>query len=257
MGKKNRRFGIVHALQERAAPKRVVLAYPVGGSVTIAFHASVIRLVLHEMMKPPRRRLLEKVWHMKGLYIGDNRQGLAERFMERTALEWLLQIDTDVEFPPTILEQLLALAGDDKDVLTASVPLGQYASSAFMRTEKPGVWQELTAVPTSPIEVEGVGTACCLIRRRVFERIADRHGQCWFHHIYVPKEGEPGRGFKYNSQGEDLSFSVRAAEAGFRLWAVHIPGMRHHKTKALSHDDERAIALAAEDSAIGEMVQEG
>jgi len=52
-------------------------------------------------------------------------------------------------------------------------------------------------------------------------------------HVYLPQpEG------RFLSQGEDLAFSIRARDAGFPIYAVHLPGLRHHKTRALSHDAE-------------------
>lgn len=260
MGRESRRK-LLEAFGARPHPGRVVVGYPVGGSVTLPFHVSIIRLLMYELGKPDRKRLLAKVTHTKGLYVADNRQLLAEKFLPATNADWLLQIDTDIEFPRELLETMIGLA-DGREILAASVPLGEYPSCAFMRDTTPGIWRGLSGVPTRPVEVDGIATACCLVHRRVFEAIADRHGQCWFHHIYLPKAGEadelaPGRGFKFVSQGEDLAFSVRAAEAGFRLWAVHVPGLRHHKTRGLSHDDERAFALASEDAAVGEMVEEG
>jgi len=121
------------------------------------------------------------------------------------------------------------------------------------------VWQAIWPVPLEPVEVEGLATAVCLVHREVFETIAAEHGQCWFHHIYLPESpiGTPLRDFKYRSQGEDLAFSVRAARSGFKLWIFHYPGLKHHKSRGLSHDDERAARLAAEDSGVGELVAEG
>jgi hypothetical protein len=243
----------------RSAPGagKVVVGYPVGGSVTLGFHASMLRLLGYELQKGPTR-LLSKIEHSQGLYVGDNRTLLVERFLEMEA-EWLLQIDTDIEFPHTLVEDLVRIAGTERKILAASVPLGAYASSAFMHTEKPGVWQALWPVPLTPTEVDGVATAVCLVHREVFERIAEGHGQCWFHHLYLPKspEGTPPRDFKYESQGEDLSFSVRAAREGFKLWVFHLPGVQHHKTRKLSHDDERAVMLAGQDAGVGELVAEG
>lgn len=211
--------------------RKVVLGYPVGGSVTLPFHASCLRLLGYELGKPDARRLLSKITHTSGLYVGDNRTMLAQRFLS-TSADWLLMIDTDIEFPATLLETMVGLAGDERKILAASVPLGAYASTAFMRTEKPGVWRAVYPVPSEPIPVDGIATACVLIHRDVLEGMAARLGQSWFHHIYLEREGG-----EYLSQGEDLAFSVRAAECGFKSWAVHVPGLGHYKTRRLSHDE--------------------
>lgn len=217
---------------------KVVVGYPVGGSVTLAFHASMLRLVGYEYSKGPRERLLTRVTHTSGLYVGDNRTLLAQQFLKLGG-DWLLQIDTDIEFPPTLLETLVELAGDDKRVLAASVPLGVYESCAFqMEPGAIGIWRPIFPVPATPIEVDGIATACVLIHREVFEGIAAQHGQTWFHHLYLPTspEGTPPAQQAYRSQGEDLAFSVRAKDAGFSIWCAHVPGLRHYKTRALTHD---------------------
>lgn len=236
------------------------MAYPVGFNVTLPFHASVIRLLDYEMAKPLSQRLLRKVTHAAGLYVADNRTLLAQRLLDTDA-EWLWMVDTDIEFQPNVLEQMIEFAGSDKKVLAASVPLGDHAqggypSCAFHRSKTPGVWlPEWPPLPMQPFEVDGIATACVLIHREVFETIAARHGQCWFHHIYLPNspEGTPLSQFRYHSQGEDLAFSVRAVESGFKLWCAHISGLRHFKTYPFTHDAE----FDAERSNLGKAVGEG
>lgn len=246
----------------RPSGGRVVFAYPVGGSVTLPFHASCLRLLGYELAKPEKSRLLAQMTHSAGLYVGDNRTMLTERFDDRGSPEWLLQVDTDIEFPPTLVETMLALAGDDRKILAASVPLGAYPSCAFRRAEKPGVWDCVHPVPTEPVEVDGIATACALIHRAVFDAIASENGACWWHHLYLPKspEGTPRRRFRYSSQGEDLAFSVRAQALGFKLWCAHVPGLGHYKTRRCSHDDEKAHALATQldesSDGMGEIVEE-
>lgn len=216
----------------KRAPK-VVVGYPVGGSVTLPFHASMLRMVTYELRKPERERLLGRVTHTSGLYVGDNRTLLAQQFL-KTGAEWLLQIDTDIEFPADLLETLVDLAGEERKVLAASVPLGVYESCAFrMEPGQVGVWRPLVTVPVEPVEVDGIATAVVLTHRDVFAKIAEENGQTWFHTIYLPT-GEPGA---FRAQGEDLAFSMRAREAGFRIYCAHVPGLRHYKTRALTHDD--------------------
>jgi hypothetical protein len=240
----------------------VVFGYPVGGSVTLPFHASCLRLLGYELAKPERQRLLAQMTHSAGLYVADNRTMLTERFDDRGSPEWLLQVDTDIEFPPTLIETMLELAGEDRKILAASVPLGAYPSCAFRRAETPGVWDCVHPVPTEPVEVDGIATACALIHRDVFDAIASAAGACWWQHLYLPKspDGTPARRFRYRSQGEDLAFSVRAQAHGFKLWCAHVPGLGHYKTRRCSHDDEKAHALATpldeSSDGMGEIVEE-
>jgi hypothetical protein len=79
--------------------------------------------------------------------------------------------------------------------------------------------------------------------------------------MYLPqsKPDTAPREFKYLSQGEDLAFSQRVTRSGFKIWCAHVGGLKHYKTRALSHDVQRArwLALEGEDAGIGELVAEG
>lgn len=238
--------------------RKVVLGYPVGGSVTLPFHASCLRLLGHELAKPEKERLLLSMTHASGLYVGDNRMTLVENMLEREA-NWLLQIDTDLEYPATLIETMLVLAGEDKKILAASVPLGDaYPTCGFRWTGEPGIYDSVP-VPVEPIEVDAIATACVLIHRDVFDAIADQHGRSWFHSIHLAKSppSTAPRDFAYVVNGEDIAFSMRAKAAGFAIWCVHVPGLGHYKTKRLSHDDDRARSLAMTTSGMGVLVQEG
>lgn len=257
-GKKQGYTGLIRPDGRATSGGKVVMGYPVGGSVTLPFHASVLRLLGHELGKEPDVRLLRRINHVSGLYVGDNRTLLAQRFLEMDDAEWLLQVDTDIEFPQTLLETLVGMAGSERKIMAASVPLGAFPGCAFKLTDRPGVWDPIWPIPMEPTQVDGVATAVVLIHRDVFNGIAERHGQCWFHHIYLPQHSDAdARKFKFLSQGEDLAFSVRALEAGFKIWCAHVPGIGHFKTRRLSHDDESGSALFPTDSEMGELVQEG
>ena len=252
--------GPVKPLRVKASGTKVVVGYPRGGSITGPFAESVQRLIAHETVKGPSR-LLHKVNSTAGLYVADNRMILTERFLDESDADWLLQVDTDIEFPPTLLETMVALAGHDRRILAASVPLGEaYPTGAFLRSaaDGPGVFRCVNRVPETPIEVDGIATAVVLIHREVFEGIAERHGRCWWHHMYLaasPPETPP-REFKFISQGEDLAFCARAQEAGFRIWCAHVKGLGHYKTRRLTHDEDPRFVVSDRQE-IGELVAEG
>jgi hypothetical protein len=239
---------------KRQQPK-VALGYCFG-TLHWAFVKSKDALREHDVQRMSKG-LLPTVFYQlpqAGLYIDHNRNRVVEKFMETDA-EWLIQIDTDIEFPPDIVETMLAVAGRDKRILAASVPLGPpLPSCAWMMTDQPGIWagvasEEITA---DGIEVDGLATAVILIHREVFEAIADQVGQCWFLKTMQPRMTEertklawlekgPVRDRQYISVGEDLSFCLRAADAGFKSWCAKVPGLRHHKILPMSHDFEAEL----------------
>lgn len=192
-----------------------------------------------------------------GLYIDHNRNRVVEKFMS-TSAEWLLQIDTDIEFPPDLPELMLELCGAERKILAASVPLGPpLPSCGWMMTESPGIWAGVPSeqVSAEGVQVDGIATAVCIVHREVFEAIADQVGQMWFFKTLQPRwtteksraawAGEgPMRDREYVSVGEDLAFSMRAHDAGYKLYVAKIPGLRHHKRLPLSHDFEGELPAA-------------
>jgi hypothetical protein len=234
------------------AQPKVAFGYPFGGSMTYPFVLSVRAMERHELAK--REPLLAYDLPQSGLYIDHNRNRIVEKFMTTDA-DWLLQIDSDIEFPPDIIETLLGVAGAEKKILAASVPLGPpLPSCAWMLTDQPGVWSAVPSEKITPegIEVDGLATAVILIHRDVFAGIADLVGQCWFLKTMQPRltdersrkawiDGTPVRDRQYISVGEDLSFCLRAADAGFKSWCAKVPGLKHHKTLPMSHDYEQEL----------------
>lgn len=246
----------------------VALGYPYG-PISAVFMHSLLALRAYEFLKMARglEPNLRDLIPEGGIYVDQNRNRIVEKFMA-TDSEWLLQIDTDIEFQPTLLEHLLATAGSDKKVLAASVPLGwsgahgePLPSCGLNRLSKPGqfVYVAEKDVTSAAIQVDAVASAVLLVHREVFEAIADREGRNWFLKMAIPdvndatsraawKSNEgPMRERKYLAIGEDISFCRRAEDAGYRSWLAHVPGVRHYKTVPLTHDREPATeALEAQ-----------
>jgi len=235
-------------------PVRVALGYPFGAGVTGFFHDSMLRLMEHELRK--EHPLLSHRIPQSGLYIDHNRNDIVRKFMT-TEADWLLQVDSDIQFPVTLIESLLKVAGDvsgpaGRRIVGASVPLGPpLPSTGWMMTDQPGIWAAVPAhqITEAGIECDGLATAIILIHRSVLDAIADMVGQCWFLKMMTPRltsqksleawrpEGRVSER-EYVSVGEDLAFSMRALDAGFKSWVCKIPGLKHHKTLPLSHDFE-------------------
>lgn len=214
---------------------KVLLGYPVGNSELPCFSASVRRLMRYEGMKPDEP-LLAGVVCEPGLYVDDNRNRLVDALLKAPAsVEWLLQIDTDIEFKPDILERMLALAESrDFKILAASVPIGEtHETSAFLFGDVPGRLHVVLRMPAEPLRVDAIATTCTLIHRSVFEAIAEKMGPCWFTRMSVPDPDHPGRDLVL---GEDIAFCCRAKVVGVPIWCAHVPGLRHWKLVGFTHD---------------------
>lgn len=213
--------------------------------------ASRERLLAYEMSKGRGQNVL-RMQFRSGLYIAENRHELAEQMLA-TQANWLLMVDSDVEFPATLAETMLKTAGTTRKILAASVPLGEtYPTCAFkwVGPEEPGVYRAVPVSEEPRGDLDAFATACCLIHRDVFDAIAETEGRRWFAmDIAFPAPGmtpqTPLRDFRYTFVGEDIAFSLRAKRAGFDIWAYHLPGLGHWKRKRYSHDDERSRVLGA------------
>lgn len=233
--------------EERPKPAgRVLFGFPSGTSEMVAFGMSRGRMSTYEAAKPDGVRLLHGNVVAPGLYVDDNRTSLVKRALKE-GVDWLFQVDTDIEFQPDLLEQMVELAESRGiQILAASVPIGDtYPSTGFMYGEKPGTWvplkpEALTSRPGEPVEVEAIATAVCLIHRSVFEAMAKVEGRRWFNRDeYMAEEypeGHPMEQRDFIVLGEDFAFCRRAKDIGIRIWCVYLPGICHWKLMPLSHD---------------------
>ena len=256
-------FGLVRPDGRSAARvPRIALGYAYG-----TLHAPFVHS-LFALMNSRHAEVIRQVIPQQGLYVGENRNSIVQRFMT-TDSEWLLQIDTDIAFPPDLPEAMVALAGSERKIVAASVPLGPPLPSCALNRNPnvPGEWKYVPEeeITEAGIECDVVATAVVLIHRKVFEAIADREGQCWFLQTgpgaVMPDvkdaasraawTGEgPMRDCKYLHIGEDVLFCMRAEDAGFRSYCAKVPGLRHYKVVPLTHDvisadESRTLEAAA------------
>jgi hypothetical protein len=241
-------------------PPTVALGYSFG-TLHWPFVRSLLALGEHrlEVMARGRAPVVRYQIPQPGLYIGENRNRIVQGFM-KTDAEWLLQVDTDIEFPPDLPERMVDLAGSTRKILAASVPLTPPIPGCALnrRPDRPGEWLYLpeSEITEDGVECDAVATAVVLIHRDVLTAIADREGQCWFLQTgpgaVMPQVMEPAsraawmgegpmRERKYVHIGEDVLFCMRAEDAGFRSWCAKVPGLRHYKVLPLSHDAEPEV----------------
>lgn len=231
--------------------ERVVIGLPRGGSVHGAHFDSMLGLLQDQWRNPERGAdevRLTGVRAVAGLYIEDNRNIIARRFLNETDAAWLLMLDSDIQFDPSLVEQLLEAARSQPEakVLSGNVPLDVYSTVAFYAMPQPGVFAPLRVLPDAKVfEADAVGTAIMLIHRDVLQRIREQEGECWFfrHKVEVEERGDyPYRTFL--NLGEDISFSLRARDAGFSTWVVQgLTGVVHHNLAAT----RRQLAEAEEE----------
>lgn len=170
--------------------------------------------------------------------LAGKRNELVQRFLEEPRYRWLLCLDSDMTPPPDIVERLWALGsplaaapcaprfGDD---LATGSPInvfrvtrrGEASDPKAPWTADPGLGCAFpTRLPEEPFEVDACGAGCLLVRREVLEAMDPP----WF--VATPED-----------VGEDVNFTLRATDAGFRLLVDPAARVGHIGLKAYTVDD--------------------
>lgn len=226
-------------VRSRYQPGRVLPAYLHQHRVSHSFHQSMIGLVVHDAIHE-RRLLAPLTVHCSGPNsIPESRNLAVKHFLDGTEAEWLWFVDTDMGFKPDTVDQLVGVAGLDKDRVVvgglcfAALNVGPDGYGGFMVRPVPTIFTRATDKdgqvgfanlhrypPNTLMRVDGTGAACLLIHRTVLEDIRWMHGDRWFDMTAY----EDGR-----TVSEDLSFCWRVHTVNR---AVHVhTGIRttHHK----------------------------
>lgn len=181
--------------------------------------------------------------------IAQGRNEIVRRFLERDE-DWLWFIDTDQGWEPDTLERMVASAHPVERPILGALAFSYSRGDA--QEQKPTLWGitpegkfgRHLQVPETPgvYPFASTGTGCVLIHRRVLEGVrdftpkgADRPfgatAQPWFEYAkWINDEGAP------DILGEDLTFFLRAAAAGFVTHVDTSIGVDHWKKFAVNLD---------------------
>lgn len=209
----------------------VALVYVHGESVKSAFMSSVLCQVTVDDWAP---YLIGSVKGQAGAaLVAEARNNAVRWFLDQPgSLEWLWFVDADIEIMASTLQDLLAATQGEPGVFCA-------AAWGRMRDGPALVWavreggglRRLRSLPSAHCtRLEACGTGCTLIHRTVLERVAGAHPSDpwpWFGHDI--DHDAAGKAYRL---GEDFSFCLRVAAAGFPVFGVNTP-VRHHKLVVL------------------------
>lgn len=151
---------------------------------------------VHAMLSMRSKHQLQ--WTLIGQsLIYDSREQMAQMVIDN-GFDYLFFLDSDMQPPPDIIDKLIA---HDKPIVSAMAfkRLAPFTPCFFKKVEV-GKAEPLLEYPKGLVEVEGVGMACCLIKREVLEQTKKP--------MFFPMD----------RTGEDLVFCLRAREAGFKIY---------------------------------------
>ena len=218
---------------EKEIKPTVYIAMPCYDSVKINTMLSVIKLV----QQLARSGINVGINTMKSPLIHQARNYLTSVFLT-TEYQYLLFIDSDVEFEPDAVFRMLVAK---KDIIctpyrTKSEPLDVPVYTVEFKDPK-----NIPILPGGLVELEAGPTGLMLIDRRVFEKIIKNHPDLKIKNKATPTANKSHE-FYYNffdfgfnegySTGEDISFCRLARGNNFKIYANTESTTKHHGTWA-------------------------
>ena len=238
----------------------VTVAYVHSNDCTMSWHHSMQELVGWDMSHEGRI--------IRGGYVAihagtgelvEARNMAVEAFLKDRIGEWLFWIDTDMGFEPDTVDRLLEAADPLERPVVGGLcmalreyepdGMGGYKTGLTPTIydwtkdgEHHGFGVRWRYAKNTLTRCNGTGSACILIHRSVFEKIAADEGPVWYDRIRNPTTGQ--------KIGEDLSFCYRAAKAGFPIFVHTGVQASHAKLQWLSEKgyDDQLMAEAMRDA---------
>ena len=230
----------------------VTVAYVHPNEITTSWHQSLLNLVAHDLDN--HCRVARGGWLAIRCYGADGipgaRNNAVAQFLEEKEADWLFWIDTDMGFEPDVVDRLLEVADPVERPIVGglcfaqkqTVPDGMggwrtalaptiYDWTTIEATGETGFLSRREYPVNALVQCAGTGSACLLIHRSVFEKIAAMSGTgSWYDR--VPNLTANGR-----LLGEDLSFCLRAGALGIPLYVHTGVHTTHFKPAWLGEED--------------------
>jgi hypothetical protein len=210
----------------------VYIAMPCYDSVKIGTMLSIVQLI----QQLAKSGIEVSINTMKSPLIHQARNHLTSVFLT-TEYQYLLFIDSDVEFKP---EAILRMLVADKDICTTPYRVKMEDTNLKVYTIE---LEKNAKLEAGMVELKVGPTGLMLIKRKVFERIIKNHPELKIKNAVLPNLGK-NHEYYYNffdfafkdgySVGEDISFCRLAKDNDFRIYANTESETRHHGSYAWS-----------------------
>ncbi len=216
-----------------AKPSRetVVVGYVHPAEVSAFFHQSMLALALADSCGP--RRIVNIVHEFSSANISHARNEIVRKFLAGPG-DWLLFVDSDMNFEPDLIEALLFNADPTKAPIVGGLCFGTNDGRLFptlytlaRHGEEIVTIRHTGEIPEATMmQVAATGAAALLIHRSVLAAV-EAHGFNktfpWFQETEL--SGRPC--------GEDFTFCLRAGQLGFPVYVNTAVEVGHHKSTVL------------------------
>jgi glycosyltransferase involved in cell wall biosynthesis len=156
-----------------------------------------------------------------GCSVVSRARNLLAQDMLESQCDYLMFIDSDINFEPEDIFRLMAWGNDPKKGIVAGVPRTRNESKVYIATLDYDENQELTMNGMGLVRAKRVATAFMLVRREVFVTMTEAHPEWQYYDSRSNRMIPCLFDFQLTEEGymgEDFLFCDRARELGFEVW---------------------------------------
>lgn len=169
----------------------------------------------------PQHGISVQIGSICGCSVVSRARNLLAQDMLESECDYLLFIDSDINFEPEDIIRLMAWGSDPKKGIVAAVPRTRSENKVYIADLDYDENGELTMNGMGLVRGRRVATAFMLVRREVFTTLSEANPQ-W---KYYDKRSERTLSAMFDFEvteegymGEDFLFCDRAREHGFEVW---------------------------------------
>jgi glycosyltransferase involved in cell wall biosynthesis len=156
-----------------------------------------------------------------GCSVVSRARNLLAKDMLESKCDYLLFIDSDINFEPDDIFRLMAWGTDPKKGIVAAVPRTRNESKVYIATLDYDENGDLTMNGMGLVRAKRVATAFMLVRREVFETLEREHPEWAYYDSKTDRTLSCMFDFQLAEEGyigEDFLFCDRVRDHGFEVW---------------------------------------
>ena len=169
----------------------------------------------------PRHGIDIQIGSICGCSVVSRARNLLAQDMIESSCDYLLFVDSDINFEPEDIFRLMAWAEDPKKGIVAAVPRTRSEDKVYIANLDYDENNELTMNGMGLVRAERVATAFMMVRREVFITMAEAHPEWKYYDKRSDRVVPCLFDFELTEEGyigEDFLFCDRARELGFEVW---------------------------------------
>lgn len=169
----------------------------------------------------PQHGITIQIGSICGCSVVSRARNLLAQDMLESNCDFLMFIDSDINFEPDDIFRLMAWGSDPKKGIVAAVPRTRNENKVYIATLDYDENNDLTMNGMGLVRAQRVATAFMLVRREVFVTMTEAHPEWQYYDTRSNRMIPCLFDFQLTEEGymgEDFLFCDRARELGFEVW---------------------------------------